>query len=465
MENYIEKEFSFSKKHKQLMENDSKFISGWRYEPSILFERGEGIKIFDVDGNAYYDLSSGMMSLPLGHAHPELCETIKDMADKFHHQSSWYSNPWAVELSELIVSTLPGDLNIINYAVTGSEANEIAMRMALGYTGGFDICSVMRGLHGGSLAAEAVTSVGGGRKGGLGPLSFPAKSNCIIAPFYYRAPVKDNDEWDRISLQLTRELIEYTTSQEVAGIILEPMMVPGGMIVPSKNWIKGIREIADEWNALLIYDEMQLAPCRTGKMWGFEHFGVQPDIVTFGKGISAGFSICGTVASQEIVDKCKGNKGLPWAGTYSNDPLPAAVALKQLQILIRENLSEHASKVGDILEQKLFNLKNNFECIGDVRGHGLYRMLDIVVDKKSRSANPELAERIRREAVKEGIVMIAVKNYMRICPPLIVNEDEIDDIVGRLEKAIRTAISDQSKKVDFSSSSSLAANYKNKSAA
>ena len=465
MDKYIEKAFSFSKKHELLMENDSKFISGWRYEPPILFERGDGVKIFDVDGNAYYDLSSGMMSLPLGHAHPELCETIKDMADKFHHQSSWYSNPWAVELAELIVSTLPGDLNIINYAVTGSEANEIAMRMALGYTGGFDICSVMRGLHGGSLAAEAVTSVGGGRKRGLGPLSFPAKSNCIIAPFYYRAPVKDNDEWDRISLHLTRELIEYTTSQEVAGIILEPMMVPGGMIVPSKNWIKGIREIADEWNALLIFDEMQLAPSRTGKMWGFEHFEVQPDIVTFGKGISAGFSICGTVASQEIVDKCTGNKGLPWAGTYSNDPLPAAVALKQLQIVIRENLTGHSSKVGDHLEQKLFNLKNNFECIGDVRGHGLYRMLDIVVDKKSRSANPELAERIRREAVKEGIVMIAVKNYMRICPPLIVNEDEIDDIVGRLEKAIRTAISDQSEKIDFSSSSSLAANYENKTAA
>ena len=171
------------------------------------------------------------------------------------------------------------------------------------------------------------------------------------------------------------------------------------------------------------------------------------------------------MATQEIVDKCTGNKGLPWAGTYSNDPLPAAVALKQLQIVIRENLTEHASKVGHHLEQKLFNLKNTYECVGDVRGHGLYRMLDIVVDKKSRSANPELAERIRREAVKEGIVMIAVKNYMRICPPLIVNEDEIDDIVGRLEKAIRTAITDQSEKIDFSSSSSLAANYKNKTAA
>ena len=456
MDKQIEKAFSFSKNHKELMERDSKVISGWRYEPSVFFERGEGVKLFDVDGNEYYDLSSGMMSLPLGHAHPELCETIKSMADRFHHQSSWYSNPWTVELAELIVSTLPGDLNIINFAVTGSEANEIAMRMALGYTGGFDICSVVRGLHGGSLAAEAVTSVGGGRKKGLGPLSIPAKSNCIIAPFYYRAPVKDQDEWDRISLQLTRELMEFTTSQEVAAIIMEPMMVPGGMIVPSKQWVQGIREIADEWEALLIFDEMQLAPSRTGKMWGFEHFGVQPDIVTFGKGISAGFANCGTVTSHEIVDKCKGNQGLPWAGTYNNDPLPAAVALKQLQILIRDDVTEKAAKVGDFLEQKLVKLQNSHECIGDVRGKGLYRMLDIVVDRNSRTPNPELAERIRREAMKEGIAMIAVKNYMRICPPLIITENEIDDVVGRLDKAITRAVENQTQKMDYSSSSSLA---------
>ena len=456
MDKQIEKAFSFSKNHKELMERDSKVISGWRYEPSVFFERGEGVKLFDVDGNEYYDLSSGMMSLPLGHAHPELCEIIKSMADRFHHQSSWYSNPWTVELAELIVSTLPGDLNIINFAVTGSEANEIAMRMALGYTGGFDICSVVRGLHGGSLAAEAVTSVGGGRKKGLGPLSIPAKSNCIIAPFYYRAPVKDQDEWDRISLQLTRELMEFTTSQEVAAIIMEPMMVPGGMIVPSKQWVQGIREIADEWEALLIFDEMQLAPSRTGKMWGFEHFGVQPDIVTFGKGISAGFANCGTVTSHEIVDKCKGNQGLPWAGTYNNDPLPAAVALKQLQIIIRDDVTGKAAKVGDFLEQKLVKLQNSHECIGDVRGKGLYRMLDIVVDRNSRTPNPELAERIRREAMKEGIAMIAVKNYMRICPPLIITENEIDDVVGRLDKAITRAVENQTQKMDYSSSSSLA---------
>ncbi|MBL93698.1 MAG: 2,2-dialkylglycine decarboxylase [Alphaproteobacteria bacterium MarineAlpha3_Bin5] len=452
--------FKFSDEHLDLMKRDSRSIFGWRYEPSVMFERGEGVKLFDVDGNVYYDLSSGMMSLPLGHAHPELSETIKSMADKFHHQSSWYGNRWAVELAELLTSTLPGNLDVVNYCITGSEANEIAMRMALGFTGGFDICSVVRGLHGGSLAAEAMTTVGGGRKRGLGPLTLPARSNCIIAPFYYRAPVQDQDEWDRISLKLTRELIEFTTSQEVAGIMIEPMMVPGGMIVPSKNWVKGIREIADEWQALLIFDEMQLAPSRTGKMWGFEHFGVQPDIVTFGKGISAGFANCGTVTTRDIVDRCNGKKGLPWAGTYNNDPLASAVALKQLQIVIRDDITGHAVSHGDILSKKLSALQDKHECIGDIRGEGLYRMLDIVTDRESRDANPALAERIRREAMAEGLAMIAVKNYMRVCPPLIVNSNEIDEIVGRLDNAVTRAVSKKDHDIDYSSSSSLAADDK-----
>jgi 2,2-dialkylglycine decarboxylase (pyruvate) len=456
----IEKAFSFSNRHKDLMARDAEHIFGWRYEPSVIFERGEGVKLFDVDGNEYYDLSSGMMCLVLGHSHPELVDTIKDMAGRFVHQSSWYSNPWAIELAELIASTLPGDLNVINFAVTGSEANEIAMRMALGATGGFDICSAVRGLHGGSLAAEAITSVGGARKRGLGPMTMPARSNCIIPPFYYRAPVRDHDEWDRISLQLTEELIEYTTSQEVAGLILEPMLVPGGMIVPSERWIRGIREIADKLDALLIFDECQLAPSRTGNLWGFQRYDVTPDIVTFGKGMSAGFAICGTATTREIADECNGKKGLPWAGTYPQDPLTCAVALKQLQIVLRDDITGRAAKHGDILETKLAGLKAQHECIGDIRGAGLYRMLDIVSDLETREPAPALAEHIRREAMAEGLVMIAVKNYMRICPPLIVTEVEIDDIVGRLDRAITRAMANRSSDIDYSSSGSLAANDK-----
>ncbi len=460
MNDHLETAFSFSNRHKDLMARDAEHVFGWRYEPRVIFERGEGVKLFDVDGNEYYDLSSGMMCLVLGHAHPELVDTIKDMAGRFVHQSSWYSNPWAIELAELIASTLPGELDVVNFAVTGSEANEIAMRMALGATGGFDICSVVRGLHGGSLAAEAVTSVGGARKRGLGPLSIPARSNSIVPAFYYRAPVQDPDEWDRISLQMTEELIEFTTSQEVAALMLEPVAVPGGMIVPSNNWMRGIKEIADKWEALLIFDECQLAPSRTGHMWGFQRYDVIPDIVTFGKGMSAGFAICGTATTREIAEASDGKMGLPWAGTYPQDPLSCAVALKQLEIVLRDDITGQAARMGDILEAKLAGLSDRHECIGDVRGAGLYRMLDIVSDPETRAADPAMAELIRREAMAEGLVMIAVKNYMRVCPPLIITEAEVDDVVGRLDRAIAKAMSKRTDEIDFSSSGSLAANEK-----
>lgn len=454
----LDKVFNFSNQHLDLAARDNETIVGWRYEPRIMFSGGRGPKLIDVDDNEYYDCSSGMMCMVLGHSHPELTETIKEQAGRIVHESSWFSNPWAVEFAELVASTLPGDLKMMNYAVTGSEANEIAMRMSLGATGGFDICSVVRGLHGGSLAAESATTVGGARKRGLGPLSLPAVSNCIIPPFYYRAPVHDQDEWDTISLRLTEEMIEYTTSQEMAGILVEPMMVAGGMIVPSKRWMQGLREIADRWGALLIFDEAQLAPGRTGKMWGFEHYDVQPDIVTFAKGMSAGFAVCGAVTTPEIAERASGTKGLPWAGTYSTDPLPCAVALKQLQIILRDNLVERAAQLGEVLGNGLEDLKSRHECIGDVRGKGFYRMLDVVTDPESRNPDNEMAERIRYFALAEGLVMICVKNYIRISPPSIMTEEEVKDVVGRLDAAITRAKSAQPIRSDYSTSGSLAAN-------
>ena len=222
--------------------------------------------------------------------------------------------------------------------------------------------------------------------------------------------------------------------------------------------MRGIREIADRYGAMLIFDECQLAPSRTGHLWGFQRFDVTPDIVTFGKGMSAGFAICGTVTSRDVAEQCEGKKGLPWAGTYVQDPLISAVALKQFQIVLRDDITGRAAALGDILEIKLKALQSKHECIGDIRGDGLYRMLDIVSDPKTREAAPGLAEIIRREAMAEGVVMIAVKNYMRVCPPLIVTEDEIDDIVGRLDRAITRAKKYRSSEIDYSSSGSLAAN-------
>jgi 2,2-dialkylglycine decarboxylase (pyruvate) len=453
----VEKTFRFSNVHADFQARDAKAVFGWRYSPRIIFKAGHGTKLVDLDNNEYYDLTSGMMCMVLGHSHPELTEVIKEMAGAFLHESSWYSNPWTVEFAELLCANTPGDLNVVNFAVTGSEANEIAMRMALAVTGKFDIVSMIRGLHGGSLAVEALTSVGGNRKKGLGPLMFPAKANALLPPYCYRCPINlSYPGCDIACLKASEEMLEFVTSQDVAGVMAETIPVPGGMIVPPKEWLPRLAQLAKSWGALLILDECQLAPARTGKMWAMEHYGVTPDVVTWGKGLSAGLAICGTITTPEIAEKARGQCGLPWAGTYSADPLPAAVALKQLQIVLRDKLDERAEALGRLAETELAALKGKYDCIGEVRGKGLYRMLDIVGDKTSRMPDPVMAERIRYNAALEGVISIAVKHYFRFAPPLIITEAEIKDVVGRLDIAIQRAMAGFPKDIDFRESSSLA---------
>src|SRR5262249_19255415 len=245
------------------------------------------------------------------------------------------------------------------------------------------------------------------------------------------------------------------TRKKIAAIMAETIPVPGGMIVPPKEWLPRLADLAKRWGALLILDECQLAPARTGRMWAMQHYGVTPDIVTFGKGLSAGLAICGTITTPEIAQRVRGDAGLPWAGTYSSDPLAAAVALKQLDILLRDKLDARAEQLGRIAEAVLSGLKQKYACIGGVRGKGLYRMLDIVKDQRAKTPDPVMAERIRYNCALEGVLGIAVKNYFRFAPPLIVTEAEIKDIVGRLDTAIKRAMDGFPRHVDVRESSSL----------
>jgi 4-aminobutyrate aminotransferase-like enzyme len=228
---------------------------------------------------------------------------------------------------------------------------------------------------------------------------FPAKANALLPPYCYRCPVNNTyPDCDIACLKSSEEMLEFVTSQNIAGIMAETIPVPGGMIVPPKEWLPRLADLAKRWGALLILDECQLAPARTGKMWAMEHYDVTPDIVTWGKGLSAGLAICGTITTPQIAEQVRGDAGLPWAGTYSSDPLASAVALKQLDIVLRDRLDERAERLGAVAEAELLALKNKYSCIGDVRGKGLYRMLDIVKDPSSKIPDPIMAERIRQTA-------------------------------------------------------------------
>ena len=453
----MEKQFDFSNAHKDLIARDAESVLGWRYAPGVIFESGQGSTISDVDGNEYLDFTSGMMCLPLGHSHEELTETVREQAGRFLHENSWYSNPQIFAFAEALTATLPDGLDVVNFTVTGSEANEVAMRMALGASGKHDIISVIRGLHGGSLAVEGLTSIGGARRRNLGPLLPPANAPAIHAPLCWRCPINlEYPDCGVACLAASEELIDQTTSSEAAAIIAETILVAGGMIVPPKEWLPGLKDLAERHGAFLILDEAQLAPARTGKMWGFEHYDAMPDMVTFAKGMSAGLAICGVVTRRDIAEESRGRAGTPWAGTYSGDPLPAAVALKQLEIVERDDLAARAEVLGARLSSGVERLSQTYEAIGDVRGKGLYSMIDVVTDKKSKRPDAAMAERIRYNAALEGLIYICVKNFMRFCPPLIISEAEIDQALAELERAIKQALAGYPKDVKFRASSSLA---------
>jgi len=453
--------FGFSERHRQMMARDHEHVLGWRFFPRIVFDRGEGVRVIDVDGNAYYDLSSGMMSMVLGHAHPELVDCIQSQAHRLGHQASWYSNPWSLEYAELVASTLPGDLKVTNFAVTGSEANEIAMRMAIGATGRFELVSLIKGLHGGTLGVESLTTVGGARRQNLSPLMIPAARNAIFSPSCYRCPINlKYPECDVACITASEAQLEHVTAKEIAAIIAETVQVPGGMNVPPPEYLPRLKRLAEKYDALLVLDEAQLAPARTGKMWAFEHYDVTPDIVTYGKGMSAGMAITGATTTPEIAERARGKAGVPWAGTYSSDPLPAAVALKQLQIVLRDDLAARAERMGRLLRARLQGLQQRFEFIGDVRGLGMYQYLDIVTDRRSKTPDFDMAERIRFNAVGEGLLLLTSQHCIRIVPPLTITEDELDDVLGRLEAALGKAEAGEPKGVDlmanYDASSSLA---------
>ena len=244
-------------------------------------------------------------------------------------------------------------------------------------------------------------------------------------------------------------MLEFVTSQNIAAIMAETIPVPGGMIVPPKEWLPRLAALAKRWGALLILDECQLAPARTGKMWAMEHYGVTPDIVTWGKGLSAGLAICGTITTPQIAEQVRGDAGLPWAGTYSSDPLagggrPEAARHRAARQTRRARRAARRHRP----RRSWLALKSKYACIGDVRGKGLYRMLDIVKDPDSKIPDPIMAERIRYNCALEGVIGISVKHYFRFAPPLIVTEAEIKDIVGRLDIAIKRAMDGFPRDVD-----------------
>ena len=407
---------------------------GGRFEPMII-ERAEGSFIYDADGRAILDFTSGQMSSLLGHGHPEIAGVVSDHARRLDHLFSGMLSRPVVDLARGLAEVTPAGLDRVLLLSTGGESNDAAIKMAKLYTGGHEIVGFAQSWHGMTGGAAAATYSAGRR--GYGPSA--VGSLAIPAPTAYRPRfVRDGAMDWQAELDYGFDLIDRQSSGNLAAFIAEPILSAGGIIDLPQGYLAALKQKCVERGMLLILDEAQTGMGRTGHLFAFERDGVVPDILTLSKTLGAGLPLSAVITSAEIEERCH-ERGFLFYTTHVSDPLPAAVGLKVLEVVQRDGLTERARVAGARLAKGLCALKDRFECIGDVRGRGLFLGVEIVADRRSKAAAPELGSAISRECMALGLSMNIVHlpgmgGVFRIAPPLTVSDAEIDlglDLLGR----------------------------------
>lgn len=370
---------------------DSSYLIQNYGRAKICFIRGKGEFLYDINGREYLDMVAGIAVNVLGHAHPAIVNAICKQAEKLIHVSNLYLIKEQAELAQLLASVLPPGLDRSLFVNSGTEANEAALKLAFKYTGRGRMVSTYNSFHGRTAGSLSAT----------GQMKYHSGFEPLISKAF------DFVEYGSV------EQLKEKVSGDTAGIILEPVQGEGGIIPVNREFIKTARDLCDDCGALLILDEVQTGFGRTGKMFGFEHFGVQPDIVTMAKAMGGGFPIGAMVTSQEI-SRCftPGSHGT----TFGGNPLACSVAKVVLSTLIEERLPQRAYSLGNRWMGELGNLCKESELISGVRGIGL--MLGIEMG--------EYAKSFQSYALDNGILVnVCGKNVVRLVPPLIISRGSI----------------------------------------
>ncbi len=399
---------------------------GGAFDPAII-ERAAGSFVYDADDRAILDFTSGQMSAVLGHTHPRIVETVRHQVGKVAHLFSGMLSRPVVELSQRLAALAPG-LDKVLLLSTGAESNEAAIRMAKLVTGKHEIVAFSRSWHGMTNAAVSATYSAGRR--GYGPAA--VGSLAIPTPNSFRPRFRKPDgslDW-QAELDDAFALVDSQSTGSLAAFIAEPILSSGGMLELPSGYLAALKRKCEERGMLLILDEAQTGIGRTGDMFAFQRDGVTPDILTISKTIGAGLPLAAMMTTAEI-EEAAHERGFLFYTTHVSDPLPAAVGVTVLDVVRDDNLVERARHLGAKLHDGLSALKERHECVGDVRGRGLFLGVEIVRDEASRAPDHELGARIAREAFRRGLNMNIVKlpgmgGVFRIAPPLTISEEEID---------------------------------------
>ncbi len=400
----------------------------------VVFEQAEGAVVFGEDGQKYIDCFAGISVTSAGHSNHRVIEAAREQLDKYVHCCSYvyYNKPMA-DLAEKLAQITPGRLKKSFFANSGAEAIEGAMRMAKTYTGKHEFIALQASFHGRTYATLSITG-NSARKKRAGPY-MPGVS-FAPAPYCYRCAFRLKPETcDMRCADYLEDVIKLDTYDDVAAFIAEPIMGEGGIISPPERYFKRVKEILDHHKILLFTDEVQTGFARTGKMFAIEHYGVEPDITALAKGIANGFPLSAFIAPDEIADTFQPGEHLT---TFGGNPVSCVASLATISFLEQEGIADKVLLKEDLVKQRLQALKEKYPVIGDVRGRGLMIGVELVEDAQKTPAT-NAAGAVRQNCLEKGL-LIGVggiwANVLRIQPPLIISDEQLDQSLGIIEESL-----------------------------
>ena len=399
------------------------------YEEPLVVDRAKGSYVYDLEGKEYLDFFGGIVTISVGHCNDKVTSAIQHQTEKLQHVSTLYPTEPHVRLAEKLAAMTPGKLQKSFFTNSGTEANETAVLLAQLHTKCQDVFALRHGYSGRSQLAMSLTAHASWR---LAPTPVPGihhipNAYCYRCPFGLTYPSCD--------LKCARDLeaaIQTVTSGRIAAFLAEPIQGIGGFITPPSEYFREIVAIVRKYGGLFISDEVQTGWGRTGKMFGIEQWDVEPDIMTFAKGMANGVPIGATIASAEVADSMKGLT----ISTFGGNPVTATAALATIQVIEEENLVNNARLMGQRLRAGLENLQDKYPVIGDVRGMGLMQGLELVEENKKPS--PESVRRLSELTKTQGLLIGKgglMANVIRITPPLNVTRDQVDEALKKLDQS------------------------------
>jgi 4-aminobutyrate aminotransferase len=403
---------------------------------SAAVARGEGVNVWDVDGNRFLDFAAGIAVCATGHCHPKVVEAVRDQAGKLMHMSGtdFYYIPQSV-LAQKLAEITPGSPNKkVFLSNSGAEAVEAAMKLARYHTGRPYWLAYYGAFHGRTFGALSLSSSKYVQRERFAPL-VPQVVH-IPYPTCYRCPFKlEFPKCKYACLSYIEDVVfkGELPPEEVAAFFTEPIQGEGGYNVPPQGYMKRLKKLLGKYGILFVSDEIQAGLGRTGKMFAIEHDGVIPDIVTIAKGIASGMPIGATVARSSVMNWKAGAH----ASTFGGNPIACRAAIATIDLL-EKGLVANAAKVGSYFKSKLEELCSNWDYIDHARGRGLMLAVEIVKSKDTREGWAEKRNAIVRQAFMRGLIILGCgSSGIRFIPPLIVTKEDVDTALSVLEDTLK----------------------------